>query len=51
MDWIERMIGIRPDGGSGALEAAIAFAIMAVLLLARVSRRHGERRAGQRGIQ
>ena len=32
MDWIERLIGISPDGGDGSAEAAIVFA--GVVLLA-----------------
>lgn len=41
MDWIERVFGISPDGGSGAFEtllalgAAIAFGAMVVWLVRR----------------
>lgn len=42
MDWIEQLLGVSPDGGSGALEAgyyvAIAFGI-GVLVRWRVMRR------------
>jgi hypothetical protein len=42
MDWIEQLLGVSPDGGSGALElvyyAVFAFAIV-VLVRWRVMRR------------
>jgi len=33
MDWIERILGSSPDGGSGVWEAAIVWAAAATLLL------------------
>jgi hypothetical protein len=30
MDWIERLIGISPDGGDGTTEAAIVFVCVIV---------------------
>jgi hypothetical protein len=42
MDWIEQLLGVSPDGGSGALElvyyAVFAFAIV-VIVRRRVMRR------------
>ncbi len=31
MDWIERLIGISPDGGNGSLELAITLIVIAAL--------------------
>ena len=45
MDWIERMLGIRPDGGSGAVEVIIFCAIVAVALLTLGRHRRSQRRA------
>lgn len=43
MDWIEQLLGVSPDGGSGALElvyyAVIAFAIVAVVRRRMLKRR------------
>jgi hypothetical protein len=33
MDWIERTLGISPDGGSGATELALFVAGVAIVLL------------------
>jgi hypothetical protein len=32
MDWIEQLFGLSPDAGTGALEALIAGAIVAVVI-------------------
>jgi hypothetical protein len=32
VDWIEKLFGISPDGGSGTLEGLIAGAVIAVVL-------------------
>jgi hypothetical protein len=45
MDWIERMLGIRPDGGSGAVEVTFFCAIVAVPLLILGRHRPSQRRA------
>jgi hypothetical protein len=43
MDWIEQLLGVSPDGGSGALElvyyAVFAFAIVAVVRWRMLKRR------------
>jgi hypothetical protein len=36
MDWIERMTGMSPDGGSGTLELLWLFAVLAAFLVARL---------------
>jgi len=32
VDWIEQLVGISPDAGTGTLEALIAGAVVAVIL-------------------
>jgi hypothetical protein len=34
MDWIERTLGISPDGGNGLTELLIVFALLAIVILA-----------------
>ena len=34
MDWIERTLGISPDGGNGLTELLIVFALLAIIVLA-----------------
>ena len=46
MDWIERLIGIDPDMGSGSLEMLILGAVVLVVVGTLVSRR---RDVGSRG--
>jgi hypothetical protein len=44
MDFIERLLGVSPDGGSGALELALFVAPLVMLAIARALAR---RRAGR----
>jgi hypothetical protein len=49
MDWIERMFGISPDGGTGATEFLILFAIVIVpLMLWQLTRARGARERSRR---
>ena len=44
MDFVERLFGFSPDGGSGAFEAVILFVVIGVVaLLARKARASGNR--------
>jgi hypothetical protein len=33
MDWIEKIFGLRPDGGDGSLEIALSLAIVAMIVI------------------
>jgi len=50
MDFIERIFGVAPDGGSGSLEAAIIFAICAGAALLGYLKTRRTRRLRPRGI-
>ena len=44
MDFIERIFGVDPDGGSGTSETLLVMCVLGVLILAltyRAKRRHG----------
>jgi len=45
MDFIERLLGVAPDGGSGALEVLLVVAPPITFSIWRLMRRHGRRRA------
>ena len=44
-EWFELLTGIDPDGGSGALELALAFGLLAVSAVSGLAARHHYRRA------
>lgn len=47
MDWIEKLIGIEPDGGNGMLEAAIMICLVTAVVLVAL-RSTGRRRGWSR---
>jgi hypothetical protein len=48
MDWIEELLGISPDAGSGTLEALIAATLAAVTLAVAFGIRAGRVRRSER---
>ena len=44
MDWIERLTGISPDGGSGVTEVAILLALVCLIVSFVAIRRRARRR-------
>jgi hypothetical protein len=45
MDWIEKIMGVSPDGGNGTLELLLAFAVGLVIVTGIAAIRSGPRRA------
>ena len=46
-EWFEELTGLDPDGGSGALELALAFALLAIAAASIVAARRTYQRAAR----